>query len=109
MKSGGHKENNMEQTIVILHANAYNFKDDSGKLLQGVSCHYLLTDDLSPQIISETEKGIKITKESLKPDKISKIVHVPGVYKAIFRMQAVSNGSPRLKIDDIDFVETLFQ
>lgn len=98
--------------ILILFANAYEMKDDSGSLLSGCTVHYLFwgdndMDNMLTYSESDARKpvGIQRAKCSIDFDLRSKIMIAPALYEGTFEMSVGSDGKPVLRLKDVAFVD----
>ncbi len=91
----------MIQKIFIFHANPYSFEDSATKQLrEGVSVHYLLTDNLKDCQNSDGSLGFSPCKDSIALDQLNALASVPGFYEAEFIM-APAKGQTRLKLSSV--------
>ena len=95
---------NITQTVIVLSASTYDFKDDSGKALKGTTLHYVLASDLSPHEDPDPDrnfKGYRPVKATLPLDAYQKLDVVPGIYNLVLTIEAGSDG--KIKTVPIDF------
>lgn len=93
------------QKIILLSAKIYSMKDEqTGRLIEGVSCWYYPSEDLKPYVDANGNKGQIPLKASLPVEKAVQIKQVPGIYEMFFRMVPGSNNSLKLKADAVEFV-----
>lgn len=94
----------MNQKIFIFHANPYKFDDQStGQHREGISIHYLMTDNLNDIENGDGSYGYAPAKDSISRDQIDNLQSVPGFYDATFIM-APSKGQTRLKLSSVKLV-----
>ncbi len=85
---------------LVLNVRDYNFKDDSGKVVEGSSVTYL---DLTSQP-GEGEKGFAPLTISATPDKARGFTEVPGYYEMTFTQRRGAKGRPQIVFDRADLV-----
>ena len=96
--------------IMILFANQYDMKDDSGNKVTGCSVHYLFWGENGEALASEAEfdptkpVGVQRAKCSLDPMFRNKIVVAPGLYEGTFEMVTGSDGKPVNRLRDVAFI-----
>ena len=99
--------------IVILFANQYDMKDESGNKLTGCSVHYLFWGEDGEAVASESEfdpakpVGVQRAKCSVESVLRNKIVVAPGLYEGTFEMTTGSNGKPVNRLRDVAFISHL--
>lgn len=100
---------NIDVNVIVLAASAYSISSEDGSKLEGVSCTYLLTDDLSPKVNSEFSLGHTPAKCSFPIDSFPKFQSVPGVYKFTceFAISGGVGGKPTMRPVAFDFVNPL--
>lgn len=89
----------MEQ-CVLLSARRYDFKDDAGKQVEGVTLTYI-TDNV------ETEGDTRGCQPLSVAGALSvwpKLAAVPGVYDLDFKQRPGPKGKPTLQLVDLKFV-----
>ena len=80
----------MKERIIVLSAKGWSLEDERTKQVrEGVSVHYVMTDNLTPNVdsISGVEGYIPM-KQSISIDEAKKLQGVPGVYDGSFQMRA---------------------
>ena len=98
----------MKQNCIVVFANPYSFTDErTGDVRKGVSVQYLLTDTLKPVQNDDNSRGTRISKSSIDFEKAPHIQAVPGIYECEFGMKSTSNGTPKLELIDLEFVQAL--
>lgn len=99
--------------IVILFANQYDMKDESGNKLAGCSVHYLFWGEDGEAVASEAEfdptkpVGVQRAKCSVESVLRNKIVVAPGLYEGTFEMTTGSDGKPVNRLRDVAFISHL--
>ena len=99
--------------IVILFANQYDMKDESGNKLTGCSVHYLFWGEDGEALASEAEfdptkpVGVQRAKCSVESVLRNKIVVAPGLYEGTFEMTTGSDGKPVNRLRDVAFISHL--
>ena len=99
--------------IVILFANQYDMKDESGNKLTGCSVHYLFWGEDGEAVASESEfdptkpVGVQRAKCSVESVLRNKIVVAPGLYEGTFEMPTGSDGKPVNRLRDVAFISHL--
>ena len=99
--------------IVILFANQYDMKDESGNKLAGCSVHYLFWGEEGEAGASEAEfdptkpVGVQRAKCSVESVLRNKIVVAPGLYEGTFEMTTGSDGKPVNRLRDVAFISHL--
>ncbi len=93
------------QKVILLSAKIYSMKDEqTGQLIEGVSCWYYPGEDFAPCVDEKGNKGQVPLKASLPVDKAAQIKDVPGIYEMYFKMVPGSNNSLKLKADSVQFI-----
>ena len=88
------------ETCVLLSARRYDFKDDAGKQVDGVTLTYI-TEDVETDGDTRGCQPMSVAGSSLV---WSKLRDVPGVYDLDFKQRPGPNGKPTLKLVDLAFV-----
>lgn len=95
--------------VLVLFANAYDIKDDSGNQVSGTSVHYVFWGDKGAafQRISDFDGngpvGYQRAKVSLSVDARKKIPIAPAIYEGTFTMTVGSDGKPVMKLIDVAY------
>lgn len=95
--------------VLVLFANAYDMKDDSGARVQGTTVHYLFWADQGSAFSRQTEfdnskpVGYQRAKVSLPFDARNKIPVAPAIYEGTFSMTVGSDGKPVMKLVDVAY------
>ncbi|WP_313345688.1 hypothetical protein [Sedimentibacter sp.] len=101
----------MKQNVIVTFVKGYRMENDSKTgYNEGISIHYLLTDNLSP-VVGNDERGIRFSKSSISLEKGKQIIKVPGLYEADFEMKSDAQGKILLKLKDLAYlseVQTLY-
>jgi hypothetical protein len=95
-----------KQTALVTAVSPYSFKSDEGRMMEGVTVEYLLTEDLAP-VVDGDKKGTSFNKDSVGYEKRDNFMAVPGLYELQFTMQATRGGKPQLKVFDVSFVSAV--
>jgi len=88
------------ETCVLLSARRYDFKDDGGKQVEGVTLTYI-TENV------ETEgdtRGCQPMSVAGAASVWSKLGAVPGIYDLDFKQRPGPKGKPTLQLVDVKFV-----
>ena len=95
----------MKQGIIVLGAKAWSLTDEKTQQeREGVSLHYLLTDNLEPCVDSASGlEGYQPVKQSISVDTAKKLDKVPGVYEGDFGLRS-SGGKSILTLMDLSYV-----
>jgi hypothetical protein len=91
------------ETCVLLSARRYDFKDDAGKQVEGVTLTYI-TENV------ETEgdtRGCQPLSVAGASSVWSKLGAVPGIYDLDFKQRPGPKGKPTLQLVDVKFKEAL--
>lgn len=89
----------MEQ-CVLLSARRYDFKDDAGKQVEGVTLTYL-TENVETEGDTRGCQPLSIAGAS---SVWSKLAVVPGVYDMDFKQRPGPKGKPTLQLVDMKFI-----
>lgn len=95
--------------ILVLFANAYDMKDETGRSVTGCSVHYMFWGEKGEQLIEQSEwdvtksVGIQRAKCSLDYDIRKKIPVAPAIYEGTFMMTVGGDGKPVLKLTDVAY------
>lgn len=98
----------MKQKIIVLAAKGWSLVDEKTKeQREGVSLHYLLTDNLKPfaDSASGTEGYIPV-KQSITIEKAKSLNNVPGIYEGEFELRS-SAGKTILALSDLKFIKSI--
>lgn len=79
-------------TVVLLSARQYNFTDDAGKSVQGVTLTYITGDVDS----SGPRRGCAPMSVNAVPEVFAQLDAVPGLYDVDFRQRPGKGGRPTL-------------
>lgn len=90
-----------KQQHIVTGVRPFNFKDDNGNFVQGVTVFYLDTVNED----SDFGKGHAALNLTLIGDHVSKFKTVPAVYELNFRQARDSKGRPTLRLDDAEFIQ----
>ena len=97
----------LKQKWILLRTQPYRIVDEkTGQVNEGISLNFLPTEDLTP-IDEGTARGVKPSKDSIKPEKQSKIQSVPGLYEFTLNMKTNAQGKTELKVIDLDYVNEI--
>lgn len=88
---------------IILSARRYDFADDKGKQVAGVSVHYIEGKPLQ----DADERGNIPLKISATPETWGKLRDLPGVYDCDFRQRPGKDNRPTLTLTGVQFVSPL--
>lgn len=89
----------LEQDIIVLFARPYEFKDEDGRNLKGVSVYYI------NQASTNNEKdGYGHIPVKVSLDNANDLKHLPGKYKATFGLHATAKGM-QLKLSGLDYID----
>ena len=95
--------------ILVLFANAYDLKDDSGKQVSGTTVHYLFWGESGSAFsrMSEFDNskpvGYQRAKVSLPAEMREKLPIAPAIYEGTFQMTVGSDGKPVMKLVDVSY------
>lgn len=89
----------MEQ-CVLLSARRYDFKDDAGKQVEGVTLTYI-TENVETEGDTRGCQPLSVAGES---SVWSKLGAVPGLYDMDFKQRPGPKGKPTLKLVDVKFI-----
>ena len=95
--------------VLILFANAYDMKDESGNRVQGTTVHYLFWADHGSAFSRMTDfdktkpVGYQRAKVSLPFEFREKIPVAPAIYEGTFKMTVGSDGKPVMKLMDVAY------
>lgn len=88
------------ETCVLLSARRYDFKDDAGKQVEGVTLTYI-TDNVETEGDTRGCQPMSVVGELAV---WSKLDTVPGLYDLDFKQRPGPKGKPTLKLVDMKFV-----
>jgi hypothetical protein len=83
-----------------LGARRYDFKDDDGARIEGVTLHYLTSD----QDGGEDQKGTIPLQVSAPPSTFHQLEVLPGRYDVDFRQRPGRGGKPTLTASGVDYL-----
>ncbi len=89
----------MEQ-CVLLSARRYEFKDESGKHVEGITLTYI-TDNIETEGDTKGCQPLSVTAPLLV---WSALTEVPGVYDLDFKQRPGPKGKPTLQLSSLKFV-----
>ncbi len=81
------------ETTILLSARRYDFNDDKGKSVQGVTLQYLTGDTET----SDNDKGCSVFTITAPYDVWLTLKAVPGVYDLDFKQRPGKGGRPTLQ------------
>ncbi len=84
---------------LVLGARRYDFKDDGGARVEGVTLHYLTAD----QDGGSDQKGTVPLQVSAPPSVFHQLQEVPGSYEIDFRQRPGRGGKPTLTAAGLTF------
>lgn len=91
------------ETCVLLSARKYDFTDDAGKRVEGITISYLTGDvDNDPD-----RRGVAPLTISAPSDVFSLLGPLPGLYDVDFKQRAGKNNRPTLMITGVQFRQAL--
>lgn len=93
----------MMETCIVLGARRYEFKDESGQTVRGVSFEYL-TGDTGDGV---EQKGATVMKISAAPEVFGQLQAVPGVYDMDFKQRPGKGGRPTLQLVAVKFRQSM--
>lgn len=89
----------MKQEVLVLFVRPYNFKDESGRMLEGVTVYYL--NNVST---NDAQSGFGYQPIKANIHSMDGLSVVPGVYQATFSPFSSSRGL-QLKLSSLAFKE----
>lgn len=95
------------ETCIVIGARRYEFKDEQGQMVRGVTFEYL-TGDTGDGV---EQKGATVMKISAAPEVFGQLQAVPGVYDMDFKQRPGKGGRPSLQLVAVKFkqsMETMF-
>ena len=99
--------------IVILFANQYDMKDETGDKLSGCSVHYMFWGEDGEVLASEVQydptKPVGVQRAKCSVDSVlrNKIVVAPGLYEGTFEMIVGADGKPVNRLRYVAFISHL--
>lgn len=99
----------MRAKILVTLVNKYDMVTEDGERINGLSVRYFHWGEEGEEMTSKPYKlgetgGRQLSKVSLPVELEGKIVLVPGLYDADFRMRTGSDGKDTLKVEDLTFL-----
>ncbi len=91
------------ETCVLLSARRYDFKDDAGKQVDGVTLTYIIPGN------AETEgdtRGVQPLSVSAPLAIWAELAELPGVYDLDFKQRPGPKGKPTLQLTGLKFVSS---
>lgn len=96
-----------KQKILLMYANPYDMKDESGRQVIGCTLNYFFWGDngelLKPIDGTSGMVGYQRAKCSIDSMLRYKIHKAPAIYEADFEMSVGSDGKPVLKVVDLEY------
>ena len=86
-------------TCVLLSARSYDFKDDQGRSVQGVTLSYL-TGDVET---TGDRRGVFAMSINAQPEIFAQLGPVPGIYDMDFKQRPGPKGKPVLQVVGLKF------
>lgn len=86
---------------IVTGVRPFNFVNDDGEKIQGVTVHYLDTVNEN----SDFGKGHAALNLTLIGDHMAKFPELPAVYDLSFRQARDQKGRPVLKLQEVEYVE----
>ena len=100
---------NLKSDILVLFANSYEMKDESGRLVSGCTVHYLFWGDKGSNLFCRSESniskpvGLQRAKCSVDFGLRQNIMVAPAIYEGTFEMSVGSDGKPVTKLVDLHY------
>lgn len=96
--------------ILLMYANEYDIKDESGRSVRGCTINYYFYGEDGSALQTQAQKvgsvGYQaLAKCSLNYGARDHILRVPAIYDASFEMSVGSDGKPILKAVDLNYVQ----
>jgi len=95
--------------ILLMYANEYDIKDESGRSVRGCTINYYFYGEDGSALQTQAQKvgsvGYQRAKCSLDYGARDHILRVPAIYDASFEMSVGSDGKPILKAIDLNYVQ----
>ena len=89
---------------IVTFAFPWRMEDEmSGPVREGLTVHYLMTDNLKPLENEDGSMGYRQVQESVHINNLKNIVKVPGIYELKFGY-LVRRGKPILKLQELQYV-----
>lgn len=82
---------------LVLGARRYDFKDDDGGRVEGVTLHYLTLDSIDSGEVDENQKGEIPFSVSAPTAVYHQLEQLPGYYEVDFRQRPGRGGKPTLQ------------
>ena len=100
----------MKAKILVLFANAYDMKSESGERVSGCSVHYLFWGENGEVMIPQSETdytksvGQQRAKANLPYEMREKLQVAPAIYEGSFTMTTGSDGKPVMRLQDAAYL-----
>ena len=89
---------------IVTFAYPWRMEDEmNGPVREGLTVHYLMTDNLAPLTNEDGSMGYRLAQESVHIQNLKNIVKVPGIYELKFGY-LVRRGKPILKLQELEFI-----
>ena len=89
---------------IVTYAVPWRMEDEiNGTVREGLSVHYLITDNLKHKENEDGSMGYRQAQESVHIQNLKNIVKVPGIYEMTFGY-LVRRGRPIMKLQELKFV-----
>jgi hypothetical protein len=91
------------ERCVIISGRRYDFADDAGKQVSGVTVEYMTGDAQA----DEQQRGFPVLKINAAPELWPTLTAMPGVYDVDFKQRPGAKGRPTLQIVSVKLVSPL--
>lgn len=84
--------------VLVLYVNPYDFKNDGGDQIRGLSVEYLELDQDPSDHQTEGRRGYTVFKDTLEAEAIRDFTAVPGLYELSHRRVRDAKGKQSLRV-----------
>lgn len=89
---------------IVTYAFPWRMEDEiNGTVREGLTVHYLMTENLTPKENEDGSKGYRLAQESVHIQNLNNIVNVPGIYEMTYGY-TIKRGKPMLKLQELEYV-----
>lgn len=89
---------------IVLFANPWRMQDEmTGKVREGITVEYVMTDNLDPVTNEDGSMGYRHVKESINIHNAKQIVKVPGIYEMNYGY-TIKRGKPVMMLAEMKFL-----
>jgi hypothetical protein len=91
--------------VLVLYVSPYNFKNDAGQQITGLTVEYLDLEQDPNEHTRENTKGLTVFKDTMDPEALQHFPTVPGLYELSYRRTRDARGKQAQRVNGARLVK----